>query len=95
MVLVAHKQSHSTATLLFGWLFLLDSGKPIQEAASMASTASSNTVQPISFDKADQVNAQLASLEQRIEEHVQAAARGKDKAFAEQIRAILREVRRA
>ena len=61
----------------------------------MASTSSSNAVQPIAFDNAHQVDAQLASLEKRIEEHVQVVARGKDKAFAEQVRAILREVRPA
>lgn len=55
-------------------------------------TASTNAVQPVAFDNADQVDTQLTRLEQRIEEHVQAAAQGKDKAFADQLRAILREV---
>lgn len=55
-------------------------------------TVSSNAVQPIAFDNAQQVNEQLARLEQRIEEHVQAASQGKDKAFIQQLRAILREV---
>lgn len=57
----------------------------------MAAT-SSNAVQPIAFDNTDQVDAQLQRLEQRIELHVQQVSKGKDKAFADQIRAILREV---
>lgn len=55
-------------------------------------TASSTAVQPIVFDNVQQVNEQIARLEQRIEEHVQAASQGKDNAFTQQLRAILREV---
>lgn len=56
-------------------------------------TPSTNGGHPIAFDTAGQVELQLERLRQRIDEHVQQASQGKDKAFVEQLRTMLQQVR--
>jgi hypothetical protein len=53
---------------------------------------STSAVQPISFDSPDQVADQVRRLEQRLDTHVQAASQGKNRAYAEQLTAVIREV---
>lgn len=55
--------------------------------------SSTNGVQPVAFDTVEQVDDQLERILARIEQHVQQISTGKDKAFAEQVRAMLRQVR--